>query len=76
MTDLEAPRETVRERETALEAARAREAEENAPLLELASLVPDELKARLAEIHDGLYCAARNEGLNCCVDFLIGTWGP
>jgi hypothetical protein len=55
---------------------REREANDNAPLLELAGEVPGELKAKLAAIHDGLYCAAHNEGLNCCLDFLLGTWGP
>jgi hypothetical protein len=39
-------------------------------------LVPDELKAELLKVHEGLCCAAHDEGLNCCVDFLIGTWGP
>lgn len=64
------------ERERLIAEARDREARENGPLLELAGEVPEGLKAKLAAIHDGLYCAARNEGLNCCVDFLIGTWGP
>jgi hypothetical protein len=55
---------------------RERNASDNAPLLELAPELPAELRAKLLAIHDDLYCAARNEGLNCCLDFLLGTWGP
>jgi hypothetical protein len=55
---------------------RDREAAENAALLALAPRLPEDLKAELLKIHEGLYCAAHNEGLNCCLDFLLGTWGP
>jgi hypothetical protein len=59
-----------------LEQARAREARDNAGLIELAPGMPAALKEKLLAIHDGLYCAAHNEGQNCCLDFLLGTWGP
>lgn len=59
-----------------LQRRREREAAENAVLLALAPRLPEDLKAELLKIHEDLCCAARNEGLNCCLDFLIGTWGP
>jgi hypothetical protein len=55
---------------------RDKEAAENAALLALAPRLPEDLKAEFLKIHEGLYCAAHNEGLNCCLDFLVGTWGP
>jgi len=44
---------------------------------EIDIVLPDDIKQQIREWHDsdtvvGLCCNAHGEGLNCCVDFLLG----
>lgn len=56
-----------------LERAAARMDQAEKDFRALSDQIPDDVRARMRELHGQFVCAAENEGLWCCIDWLTGV---